>query len=219
MEILKVAINELGQKEIKGSKHNQRILQYAKEAGFEYVNDDETPWCSIFVAWCSMKCGLERSSKPSARSWLNIGVESQNPTPGDVVVFYRGDKNGWQGHVAIFMGYAKDPNFIFALGGNQGDSVSIAKFQSSKILGFRRISSQVVYDLPSIVLSKGDEKQEVKNLQFILNSKGYDCGYPDGIFGNKTMAVIKEIQLKAGFEVTGVYDKRTSNHIHDLIAE
>ncbi len=48
-KVLQIAFKELGTKEIKGQNHNQRIVDYAKEAGIKGINDDETPWCSIFA--------------------------------------------------------------------------------------------------------------------------------------------------------------------------
>jgi len=51
MSILKVALSQYGVKEITGRNHNKTIVDYAKESGFEWVNDDETPWCSIFINW------------------------------------------------------------------------------------------------------------------------------------------------------------------------
>jgi len=40
--LLTVAINELGIKEIRGNDHHQRILQYAKDSFFNWIADDET---------------------------------------------------------------------------------------------------------------------------------------------------------------------------------
>jgi uncharacterized protein (TIGR02594 family) len=62
-KILKLAIAELGQKEISGPQDNPTIVNYAKEAGFAWVDDDETPWCSIFVNWVANKAGLKGSNK------------------------------------------------------------------------------------------------------------------------------------------------------------
>ena len=73
-EILKIAVPELGQKEIPGQQYNRRIVDYAHEAGFTWVNDDETPWCSIFINWVAKKTGLQTSDKLNARSWLLVGL-------------------------------------------------------------------------------------------------------------------------------------------------
>jgi hypothetical protein len=41
--LIKVAIAELGQKEIPGAEDNAAIVRYAHESGFNWINDDETP--------------------------------------------------------------------------------------------------------------------------------------------------------------------------------
>ena len=135
-DLLKIALSQYGVKEISGEKNNKQIVDYAKEAGFEWVNDDETPWCSIFINWCAMKAGLERSHKANARSWLNTVELTTHPETGDIVVFKRGNSE-WQGHVAIFINY--DGNYINVLGGNQGNQVKISKYNSVDLLGFRKL--------------------------------------------------------------------------------
>ena len=71
--LLKIAIKELGQKEISGPEDNPAIINYAKEAGFEWVDDDETPWCSIFLNWCALISGPKGTNKLNTRSWLPFG--------------------------------------------------------------------------------------------------------------------------------------------------
>jgi len=41
--LIKIAAAELGEKEISGSGNNPTIVNYGKESGFPWVNDDETP--------------------------------------------------------------------------------------------------------------------------------------------------------------------------------
>ena len=45
---LKIALGELGEKEIKGSQHNERILEYQETTGLNF-GSDEIAWCSIFA--------------------------------------------------------------------------------------------------------------------------------------------------------------------------
>jgi hypothetical protein len=72
-----------------------------------------------------------------ARSFMDWGQPVQQPQRGDVAVFSRGDPNGPYGHVGLFEGIGPDGK-IQVLGGNQGDSVSVAGFDPSSLLGFRR---------------------------------------------------------------------------------
>ena len=94
-KFLKLALSQIGQKEIKGVRNNQTIVNYAKESGFKWVNNDETPWCSIFINWLCLKAGLERSNNATARSWLKVGDEVVIPEAGDIVIFKRGNST-WQ---------------------------------------------------------------------------------------------------------------------------
>lgn len=218
-EILRIAIKELGVKEIQGEEDNPVILKYASESGFDWVDDDETPWCSIFVNWVAQKCGTVRSEAANARSWLDVGENTdQNPLPGDVVVFWRGSIDSWQGHVGIFLGYSKDPNSVFCLGGNQANSVNISKYSISKILGFRRLSKSEAIEIPEPSLSIGDKGDEVKKLQNVLNKVGFDCGRPDGHFGNNTKNAIIQLQTSIrSSEINGVYDQKSNDHLFELI--
>lgn len=136
MTLLQVLLAEYGTKEISGSEHNKTIIQYAKEAGHNWVNDDETPWCSIFIDWGAMKAGVERTKSASARSWLKVGEVITEPILGDIVIFKRGSFS-WQGHVGVFINY--DDNYINVLGGNQSNQVKISKYNAKKVLGFRRL--------------------------------------------------------------------------------
>ncbi|MEN7546267.1 TIGR02594 family protein [Rapidithrix thailandica] len=137
MRLLEIASAEIGTKEIPGAEHNARILQYAQEAGFDWVNSDETPWCSIFLNWAVQKAGLQASKDARAQSWMEVGEAIAQPELGDIVLF--GSSSNSIYHVGIFMGYSKECHFVFTLGGNQGDQVDISKFAASQVQGFRRL--------------------------------------------------------------------------------
>ena len=137
---LEIALAEYGTKEIEGSRHNMDIVNYAKESGFDWVNDDETPWCAIFINWVAMKANLKRSNKADARSWLSAGIEVKVPEVGDIVIFWRGSPESWKGHVGIYIN--EENNLIRVLGGNQSDQVNISKYNKEKVLGYRRLISE-----------------------------------------------------------------------------
>jgi uncharacterized protein (TIGR02594 family) len=136
-KLLSVALAEYGVKEIVGEKHNPVILKYFEEIGFSWVKDDETSWCSAFVNACAKRAGFEYSGKLDARSWLNVGHDVKDPIPGDIVVFWREDKNSWKGHVGVYINRIGD--FIYVLGGNQSNMVNIAPYNVEKLLGYRRL--------------------------------------------------------------------------------
>jgi len=217
--IIKTASEQLGQKEISGPEHNLTIVNYAQACGFEWVNDDETPWCSIFVNWVAHKCKLKRSNKANARSWLLIGEKvDSTPEPGDVVVFWRESPQSWKGHVGFFFGYSQDGSRVYCLGGNQGDQVSISAYPTNTVLGFRRLVSSNLISLPDPVLQKGDKGDGVKQLQNALKMKGFNCGTSDGDFGTKTENALKELQATSGtLEVDGIYGSNTKDYFLTII--
>lgn len=47
--------------------------------------------------------------------------------------------------------------------------------------------------------------EDVKLLQEKLNSLGFDCGTPDGVFGSKTKAAVKKFQKEKKIKVDGVF--------------
>jgi len=131
-----VAKKELGVFEIAGPKHNPRILEYLQTVSDEF-KADEIAWCSAFVNWCFTECDAEGTKKANARSWLKWGRMTEKPELGDVVVFWRVDRNSWQGHVGFYAG-EKDSK-ILILGGNQKNKVSFQYYSKNRLLGFRTL--------------------------------------------------------------------------------
>ncbi len=218
IKFLEIAMAEIGVKEITGAADNPTIVNYAHESGFEWVNDDETPWCSIFMNWCAQKAGLAHSKKANARSWLTVGNVVESPEPGDVVIYWRGNVHSWQGHVGIFIGYDKSGDRIFTLGGNQGNQVSITAYPASKLLGFRRLQAGASFSMPEPTLRLEDTGEEVKKLQDALKLIGLSPGTSDGVFGNKTAAALKLLQSSANLLVDGVYGPQTAAALSDALA-
>ena len=216
--LFQIAAAEIGVKEIKGDKDTARIVDYAQEAGFKNITDDETPWCSIFVNWCCLKAGLQRTHKANARSWLTVGLPVDNPVPGDVVIFWREDVRSWKGHVGIFVGFSKDLKQVFTLGGNQKNSVSIQGYDKDKVLGFRRLATEGNSEIPSgdPLLKVGSQGEEVKKLQQVLNDLGYNCGAVDGVFGPRTASRLKALQKAEGKKIDGIYGKGTQALIENI---
>lgn len=216
---IQIAVAELGQKEIVGPENNPRIEEYAKEIGVWPFNDDETAWCSIFINWVAKKANLKKSEKVNARSWLVVGQSADsNPSPGDIVVFWREKPESWKGHVGIFLGFSKDGERVFCLGGNQGNQVSISAYPTNTVLGYRRLTSEGIVTVPDKELKKGDYGDSVKELQTALKSIGLDCGTIDGDFGPRTEAAVKQLQtMKTGLPINGIFDNETRILLLELI--
>lgn len=216
--LLQIAINEFGIKEIKGPKHNERIVTYAQDSNFSWITDDETPWCSTFLNWVAIEAGLTPSKSASARSWLSVGFEISKPEPGDIVVFWREHINSHFGHVGIYLGYSKDASRVYVLGGNQGDTVSISAYPADRVLGFRRLTASKQVGLPLAPMEIGDKGTAVVRLQDVLKLLGFNPGTSDGIYGNKTAAAIKQVQsTTATLSITGDYTIETKKYMEELL--
>ncbi len=217
-DILKIATKELGVAEIAGSIHNERIIQYAHEIGFTWVNDDETPWCSIFMNWVAKNAGYQKSKSAAARSWLNSGIPITNPEPGDIVIYWRENMNSHMGHVGIFIGFSNDGSRIYTLGGNQGNSVSISGYPKRELLGFRRLIKSGKVILPNKVLRRGDKGHDVVLLQDGLKMANFNVGTSDGDFGQRTENGVKQFQATVNeLEISGVFNQETRKYLIQLL--
>lgn len=136
-EHLKIAMKELGVRELAGSKHNPRIIEYHKATSLK-ATQDEISWCSSFVNWCLLQAGKNGTDNAAARSFLQWGNPVEKAKVGDVVVFWRVKKNGWQGHVAFYI--EENSTAVKVLGGNQGNEVCYQWYNKSQLLGYRRLA-------------------------------------------------------------------------------
>lgn len=131
----------MGTKEVAGSASNPVILDWADDlngkGGGLWYPEDSIPWCGLFVAHC-IASQLPDEPLPGnplgARNWLTFGRDV-DPRQGAVLVFWRGSKRGWKGHVGFYHG--EDDAAFHVLGGNQSDSVSIARIAKGRLLGAR----------------------------------------------------------------------------------
>lgn len=147
------ANRHIGLREIKGSKHNNTILQWLNSLK-AWWHDDETAWCGTFVAHCMKSTGhIIPSTWYRALSWAQWGQKLDAPCVGCVVVFKR--QGG--GHVGFVVGKNRAGN-LMVLGGNQGDAVAISAFDTSRVVGYRwpsDASIPIFQDLP--VLTSSDK--------------------------------------------------------------
>lgn len=137
--VFSVAEGYLGVTEYPAAKHNPQILKFYADSGNSWVQDDETPWCAAFVGSVLAQCGIQGTNKLNARSYLDWGrpVDLDKAQKGDVVVFWRGSKDGWQGHVAFYS--HQDQEHVYVLGGNQGNKVSLQPYKKDRLLGIRTV--------------------------------------------------------------------------------
>ncbi len=134
---MEIAGKEIGVKEFPGDADNPRIIEYHATTTYG-SKDDEVSWCSAFVNWCLENVGIEGTDNVGARSWLNWGTTIKKPVPGCITVLWRESPDSWKGHVGFYLAdHPTHSNYILLLGGNQGDSVCVAAYEKTRILGFR----------------------------------------------------------------------------------
>jgi uncharacterized protein (TIGR02594 family) len=132
---MKIARSYLGEREIKGPKHNSKIVQFWIDMKASF-RDDETAWCGAFVGGVMAEAGFKPYPQgAAARAWRNFGYRIEKPAVGCIVVFWRGSKDGYSGHVGFVVGQDQAGN-LMVLGGNQGDMVSIKPFDTDRVLGY-----------------------------------------------------------------------------------
>lgn len=122
----------IGMREIPGPRHNPWISKAWARLGAGWFNDDETPWCGLFVAHCIDAAGLPypKPNFPRAKAWAKWG-KSCAPVVGAIVVFSR---NGG-GHVGFLVGESDTHWYI--LGGNQRNEVNIMPLDKSRAIAIR----------------------------------------------------------------------------------
>jgi len=138
--MLELALSYYGTQEIKGSDHNPIISKFLSTD--HDIIADEIPWCSAFLNYIAKESGLVRSKSLAARSWQYVGEEVKDPIPGDIVVFWRGFKKGWKGHVGIYI--RESGRNVYVLGGNQDNKVNIKPYAKSRVLAYRRLVKEEV---------------------------------------------------------------------------
>jgi uncharacterized protein (TIGR02594 family) len=148
MTLYELAQRFVGLGEIPGEKNNGFISWAHSLCGLAADTPDEVAWCSSWLNALCWMLRLPRSKSAAARSWLEVGqpVPLEHASLGDVVIFKRGTgiqpgpeiTRGAPGHVALYAG--SDGAFVLALGGNQANQVSIARYAAASVLGVRRLS-------------------------------------------------------------------------------
>lgn len=140
-----IAQRFVGTDEVPGATANPQILAMLR-LDDAWPDDDAVPWCSAFANYVAWLLRLPRSKSLAARSWLTVGqvISLELAEPGfDVVIFRRtarqpgADVLDAPGHVGFYAG--TEGQMILVLGGNQSDSVSIAPYAKSNLLGVRRL--------------------------------------------------------------------------------
>lgn len=133
-DYLAAAVRHIGTTEIPGAKHNSAILGWWRTLGIA-IRDDETAYCAAFVGAMLEQCGIRSTRSAAARSYLKWGMLIDPPAVGALVVYSRPGCS-WCGHVGFVVGQDIVGN-IMTLGANQSNTVSVAAFARTRVLGYR----------------------------------------------------------------------------------
>jgi len=153
----------IGEREIRGAKHNPRIVEMFADVGHD-DEADETAWCAAFAGACLKRNGM-RIPDPSvnlmARSYLKVGTKLAEPTPGAIVVKARGKPPF--GHVGIVEEVHADGTFT-VIAGNSSNKVSREKWKPTDPLPNGIRWPQKIAEKPPIIKPIG--KTAVKSKSF-----------------------------------------------------
>jgi uncharacterized protein (TIGR02594 family) len=221
-DLIRIASQDIVVTEVSGPGSNPRILEYAREVGFDsWYKDDDTSWCSLFLNWVALKAGLARSNNGRAESWSAMGVVVTEPEPGDIILLTNATGSSRITHAGIYTGFSQDKTRVYVLGGNQSNMVNNTGFRSNLIVGFRRLTPA---GTPPIAtqepeLRKGDRGPAVVALQDALKLLGFNAGTSDGDFGPRTEAALIAFQQSVpGLSATGVYNPETKKYLLEKTA-
>lgn len=174
-----IARSYIGTTEGPGPADNPIIMEMYASVGHDWVEHDSVAWCAAFVGHCLERAGIRSTRKLTARSYLEWGVpvDVADAQQGDIGVIPRGSSS-WQGHV--FFIDRIEGAWVWGLGGNQDDAVSVKRFPVSKLLGVRRAGDVA----PAVTLSVAAVQRRLRDLGY------HEVGQIDGKIGPRTRAAI-----------------------------
>lgn len=115
------------------NKNHTKLLAWLGSAG-SAVDPAETPWCGDAVETAILRA-LPDAAVPvnpmASINWLKFGKKLEQPAYGAIMVFWRNDPNGWEGHVGFYVG--EDANHYHVLGGNQSNAITITRIEKRRL--------------------------------------------------------------------------------------
>lgn len=118
---------------------------------FSTLDPAVVAWCGAFVGTCILRWKSDEevpANMLGARNWQSFGIYVK-PQLGSVLSFWRGTKEGWQGHVGFYVG--EDADTYHVLGGNQSNAVTIARLTKNRLLSSRWPSTYPVSNVTKAV--------------------------------------------------------------------
>ncbi len=133
-QLLQKALEYYGERETHGGLTNKKILYFLNNTSGLEIKEN-TPWCAAFVGSLLKDNGFKSSKSLTARAYAKVGKATRTPKLGDIAVLWRGNPEGWQGHVGFFI--REVDNVIYILGGNQNNKVCIKAYSIKQLICYR----------------------------------------------------------------------------------
>jgi len=130
LKLFELGMGFIGIDEVKNDKQVRVFHNYTNAKG----SGGRVAWCSSFINYLIYLLGLSGTGSALARSWLKWGRKIESPIKGCIVVFWRDSISSHLGHVALFS--HMDAKYVYVLGGNQANKVSITAYPSDRVLAF-----------------------------------------------------------------------------------
>lgn len=143
-----------------------------------------------------------------------ITIDIARSTPGAILLREAGD--GQEGHIVISRG---DGSTIEAMGRKWGVTNGVVdgrRWTVGILLNeIEYASSPITPFAPVEVIRIGanNDHSHVVAIQAALINKGYDLGNPDGIYGPKTAAAVRDFQVKSGLIPDGEVGPKTKSEL------
>lgn len=126
-----IASKYIGLHEGTDLKANPAVIKFFQESKHpEIKNDHKTPWCAAFVGAVLAEAGLPNTGTLWALDYSKYGKKLDKPVVGCIAT----KKRNGGGHVFFVASF--DDKYVYGLGGNQNDQVSIARYPRSVIFSY-----------------------------------------------------------------------------------
>lgn len=156
------SLHEIGTKELPENS-GPAIQRYINLA---HCGAQGEPWCAIFVNASLEANGIKGTRSPSSQSFRNDPnfVKLSGPALGAIGVCWRGSPKSGLGHVFEYRGELG--NYVWGLGGNEGDMVQIEAFpkvsSSFGLVGYYWPASVPLPTIGPILMPQGAPSHQTK---------------------------------------------------------